>query len=398
MEASTAIFQVVVFFAFAKLRATSPERFQWFLGLANYRPKILIYTEPLVRLQFGLVEGRRAMPELIMENSSGQASFASQQAVPSASPLRLFLHGTGGALFSIFIINLFLTLITLGIYSFWGRVKIRKYLWSQTEFAGDRFAYHGNGKELLNGSVKAGIIIGVPLMFLGVVRDLLDVDISVQVIAGLLSYLVILGAVPFAMVGARRYRLSRTSWRGIRFSFRGSAKQLLQIFILGSLLSMLTLSLYYPVFLAKRSAFMVRHTYFGDRKFEFDGSAGELFWPFVAALLLTIPTLGLNWFWFQARKRCYVWNHTSLGLARFHCTIKGAHLLVLHLVNFVLLIVTLGLAWSWVKSRNFKFAYANLALEGDLDLDAIQQEALSAPVTGEGIASFFDLDAGFDIG
>ncbi len=338
------------------------------------------------------------MAELIMENSSGQASFPSQPAVPSANSRRLFLHGTGGALFGIFIINVFLTLVTLGIYSFWGRVRIRKYLWSQTEFAGDRFAYHGNGRELLNGSVKAGIIIGVPLIILGVVRDLLDVDVSVKVIAGVLSYLFILGAVPFAMVGARRYRLSRTSWRGIRFSFRGSAKQFLQIFILGSLLSLLTFSLYYPVFLDKRSAFMVHHSYLGNRKFEFDGRVAELFWPFVAALLLTIPTLGLNWFWFQARKRCYVWNHTSLGSARFRCTIRGGHLLVLNLVNFVLLIVTLGLAWSWVKTRNIKFAYANLALEGDLDFDAIQQEALSAPVTGEGIASFFDLDAGFDIG
>ena len=59
------------------------------------------------------------------------------------------------------------------------------------------------------------------------------------------------------MVGARRYRLSRTSWRGIRFSFRGHVWALIKIFILGSFLTGLTLGLYYPFFLVSRQAFMV---------------------------------------------------------------------------------------------------------------------------------------------
>ncbi|MEE8224479.1 MAG: DUF898 family protein, partial [candidate division NC10 bacterium] len=53
----------------------------------------------------------------------------------------LFFHGTGGSLFGIHIVNMFLTVITLGIYYFWGKTKVRNYLWSQTDFAGDRFAY-----------------------------------------------------------------------------------------------------------------------------------------------------------------------------------------------------------------------------------------------------------------
>ena len=338
------------------------------------------------------------MPDPSAENPFGQVAVSSQRETLSADSHRLSFHGTAATLFGVFIVNLFLALVTLGIYSFWGRVRIRNYLWSESEFAGDRFAYHGNGKELLMGSAKAMLVIGVPFIFLGVVRDLLDVGAFVKVVAQQLSYLIILVAVPFAMVGARRYRLSRTSWRGIRFSFRGDTKSFIKLFVAGSILSGLTFSLYYPVFIAKRSAFMVRHSYLGNWKFDFDGAERELFWPFVVALLLTLPTLGLNWFWFQATKRRYLWDHSCFGSARFRCTITGAQLLGLQLVNFVLLIATLGLAWPWVKRRNIEFAFANLSLDGPLDFAAIEQEAQSAPVTGEGLASFFDLDAGFDLG
>ena len=48
-------------------------------------------------------------------------------------------------------VNLLLTIVTLGIYRFWAKTRIRRYLWSQTEFLGDRFEYTGTGKELLIG-------------------------------------------------------------------------------------------------------------------------------------------------------------------------------------------------------------------------------------------------------
>ena len=62
---------------------------------------------------------------------------------------KLRFHGTGGSLFGIHIVNMLLTGLTLGIYYFWGKVKVRNYVFSQSEFEGDRFAYHGTGKELI---------------------------------------------------------------------------------------------------------------------------------------------------------------------------------------------------------------------------------------------------------
>jgi len=305
---------------------------------------------------------------------------------------RLSFHGAGGSLFGIHIVNVFLTLITLGTYSFWGRVRVRKYLLSETAFEGDRFAYHGTGRELLNGYFKAMLVFGLPISLLNRVPELLDLGLAVQIPAGILASGIGLVFVPIAMVGARRYRLSRTSWRGIRLSFRGRLADFIKLFVKCSLLTMITLGLYYPVFETRRHAFLVSHSYFGNEKFHFDGNGRDLFWSYVLALLLSVPTMGLCWFWFLAKKQRYFWDHTTFGPARFHSTVTGGRLLLLKLGNLLLLIVTAGLGWSWVLVRNARFAFAYLTLGGALDLEAIQQEAQVASTTGEGLADFLDVD------
>src|SRR5499425_1828690 len=169
---------------------------------------------------------------------------------------KLSFHGNGGTLFGIYVVNVLLTIVTLGIYRFWGRVKVRRFMMSQTSFEGDRLAYHGTGKELLNGFFRAGLIFGVPLTVL-ITLDELAGDRMVHVGIRFLSSVLIFIFFPVAMVGARRYRLSRTSWRGIRFAFRGRARDFISIFVRGSLLSSLTLSLYYPFFQARQQRFMI---------------------------------------------------------------------------------------------------------------------------------------------
>lgn len=316
--------------------------------------------------------------------------------VPGSAPLRRpSFHGTGGTLFGIHIVNTLLTLVTLGVYYFWAKTRLRQYLFSQTEIEGDRFAYHGTGRELLLGTLKAVLVFGVPIFLLNVVRDVLDVPVLVKVGAGLLSASLLFVLFPVAMVGARRYRLSRTSWRGIRFSFRGRAWEMMKIFILGTFFTGFTLGLYYPFFLAARQTFMVSHSYFGNERFDFDGQGRDLFWPFVLSILLTLPTLGLCWAWYIARKRRYFWDHTAFGAARFSCTVTGAALLGLWVVNVLLLVCTLGLGWPWVRVRNINFAFRNLALVGPLDLARIQQEAQTVSAIGEGLSGFFD--SGFDL-
>jgi uncharacterized membrane protein YjgN (DUF898 family) len=309
----------------------------------------------------------------------------------------LSFHGTGGSLFGIYIVNQLLSLCTVGIYKFWAKTKVRHYLLSQTDFAGDRFAYHGTGKELASGWGKAFLIFFLPLIIVTQLQNFMGPRLSG--IVELLQLGVALVFIPVAMVNSRRYRLSRISWRGIRFLFRGRVVDFMRLFLSGIGLTVITLGLYYPIFAVKRCAFMTANSYFGNQTCRFDGEPKALFRPFLLAYLLAIPTVGLYWFWFLAQKQRYLWGHTSLASARFRSTVTGKELLVLHLTNALLLFGTFGLALPWVKVRNIHFTYKHLKIEGPLDLEAIQQEPQGASATGEGLASFFDfLDAGFDLG
>jgi uncharacterized membrane protein YjgN (DUF898 family) len=307
---------------------------------------------------------------------------------------RLTFAGSGSTLLGIHIVNVLLTILTLGIYYCWAKVRVRSYLLSETEFEGDRFAYHGTGRELLIGTVKAGLVFGA-LSALVKASLALPGGTPVRVSAFLAGYVGLLVLIPVATVGARRYRLSRTSWRNILFSFQGNAGAFIKLFVGGTLLTGLTLGLYYPFFATARHGFLVAHSRFGDRSFGFDGRGRDLFGPYLLALLLTVPTLGLGWFWFWARRTRYYWDHTSFEGVRFVSTVTGLRLFGLHLVNLVLLVFTLGLAWPWVTVRNLRFEFANLTLIGAFEPASIQQDAQAATATGDGLGDFLELDTGF---
>jgi uncharacterized membrane protein YjgN (DUF898 family) len=310
---------------------------------------------------------------------------------------RLSFHGVGGSLFGIHIVNVFLTIVTLGVFYFWGKARVRRYLWSQTAIAGDRFAFHGTGREMFLGFLKAVLIFAVPLIALSIVYNSPSVWGVVRALAYFLAYLI--GAVfyPLAIVGARRYRLSRSSWRGIRFSFRGSGKEFIRLFFVQSLLTGVTLGLWYPVFDTKRYAFLTSNSWFGNRRFHFDGSSFRLFKSFLLALILTPFTLGLCWFWYVAKKRRFFWGHTTFGAARYQYAATGGAILLLMLLNLIIIMVTLGLGWPWAKVRSARFLARNLTLVGLLELESIQQDAQAASATGEGLAGLLDA-GGLDLG
>lgn len=297
-------------------------------------------------------------------------------------------HGTGNELFKITLVNVILTLLTLGIYWFWAKSRVRAYLYSHAEFKGDRFAYHGTGGELFRGWLKAALLVVAVFLAGFLLSQLVD-----QVLGSLFLYAA-LGFVvtPMAIVGARRYRLSRTSWRGVRFSFRANWRDFARIFVPGVLLSTLTLGLYYPFFHVSVRRFLVENSFFGNRSFAFDGEGSEVFGKHVLALILLLPTLGLYWFWYTAFRNRYYWSHTSFANARFESTVTGGALLGLMITNLLLLGLTLGMASPWVKVRTIRFCCDRLALRGPTELEEVRQEALAAGATGEELGDLMDVD------
>lgn len=323
----------------------------------------------------------------------GPAAAPAPMPAPAASR-HLQLHGSTGSLFGIQAVNVLFTLLTLGIFYFWGKARVRAYLLGQSELERDRLAYHGTGKELLIGFVKGVVVFGVPVMVLSVLPQVYGAPDAVARGLSSLLWLVGLLLVPVAMVGSRRYRLSRTSWRGIRFSFRGSVREFVGIFVAGSILTSLTLGIYYPVFVTRRQAFMVSHAYFGSRKFDFDGQGRALIGSFLLMALLFLPTLGLSWFWFSARRNRFFTEHTRFGATRFRSTVTGGQLAWLQISNVLAIVLTLGLAWPWTVVRGVRFYFRYLTLEGPLDVSDVLQDARAASATGEGLAGLLDADFG----
>jgi uncharacterized membrane protein YjgN (DUF898 family) len=307
---------------------------------------------------------------------------------------RLAFHGSAGGLFGIHIVNALCTLLTLGLYFFWGKVRVRAYLLGETELEADRFAYHGTGRELLIGFAKGVAVFFIPVALMSILPQLYGAPAPVTSALATLLWITGLLLVPIAMVGARRYRLSRTSWRGVRFSFRGRVREFVGIFVVGTILTSLTLGIYYPIFATQRQAFMIAHSYFGSRAFGFDGRGRDLLGPFLTMILLFVPTLGLSWFWFSARRQRYFTEHTRFGTTTFRSAVTGGRLAWLQISNVVALVLTVGLAWPWTVVRALRFQLRYVRLEGPLDVADVQQDAQAATATGEGLAGLLDADFG----
>ena len=314
---------------------------------------------------------------------------------PASVPIRRFgFHGQGRSLFGIHIVNMLLALLTLGIYYFWGKIKALKYVYGQAEFDGDRFAFHGTGKELFFGWLRVIPFI-LLLYFFPQVLGLLWKSEFAQVVGAFALVGGIILIVPIAQIGAYRYRLSRTSWHGIRFSFRGRTKKYFGIYLKGLGLTMLSLGLYSPVMMVELLRYQYDNTYFGNTKLRFHARAIEIFPAFILSWVLSFVTLGLFGFWYQAELARYFWSHTTFSTSRMRCTATGGGLLWLTVSNGLLAVFTLGLAYPWVQVRTARYWLDNVYLENDLDMEVVEQDAQQVSAAAEGMADFLDLPMGF---
>ena len=265
------------------------------------------------------------------------------------------------------------------------------------DFNGDRFAYHGTGKEVLIGWLKAAVIFGIPVYAFQNIPVIMGAPTPFKIAGVLISFLIIGIFIPVATVGSRRYRLSRTSLRGIRFSFRGKWQEFAKIFFACMPWLILTLGFYSPYFDMRRQTFLIEKAYYGNEKFGFDGKGKDLIGSYILAVILMIPTLFISLLWYYSYKKTnYTWNHTSFGAAHFQSTITFGGLVGLYLVNGLILIFTLGFGAPWAKVRTLRYYLTHLTLEGPLDLSAIVQDAQEASAFGEEVGDFLALD--FDMG
>lgn len=338
--------------------------------------------------------------------------------------------------------NLLLTIVTLGVYTFWARTRTRQYLWSRTRFIDDRLEWTGTGLELMLGYLVVTVLLFVPVAAVNLLIGALVTrgNPTAAGMAGLLFLLLyllffVLGGI--AMFRALRYRLSRTYWHGIRGGsdvqgFRYGISYLWRMMLGSAMFGLLVpwalVSLWnerwnamsfgpYPFRSGANSdGLMRRYLLFyllpvalgigavllvvlslllGVSLPATPGpvSPGPMIIGFVLFYLLFLVLFGLVSLSFYAAYFRQCIGALTLGHLEFAFTARTADWLKLMLGTLLLVVCTLGIGAVFISYRNWAFFVRHLRAYGSLDLDQFTQSITRAPGQGEGLFDSLDMGA-----
>ena len=347
-------------------------------------------------------------------------------------------RATGGEFFGIWIVNAILTVLTLGIYSAWATVRVRKYFAGQTYVEGSPLQYHAKGMQLLIGRLLA---IGV-LILLSVVFSIVPF-VEWALLLGVVLVIAIILAVPWVLNRAFRFNNRMTSWRNVRFDWTagyGATFMVLYIWPLVSLIPFLA-----PFLWRAQQEFLANSSAFGTRPFALKTGVGPYFnllfiliGVSVVILLVAIPLLltlfdagliaaleqsnasgngqvledvfgplfGLYFFGivgglfsyaiYYARLRNLSVNNLTLSdVARFESNVHPMRLFWILASNGLLMIVTVGLftPWALVRYERYVRTSVKTVVVGDLDA-LIDHESEAGGAFGAELVGLEGIDVG----
>lgn len=313
----------------------------------------------------------------------------------SKSPKSLKFHGSGSTLFGLLIVNFLLTVITIGLYYPWAKAKRLRYLYAETEFDSSRFAYHGTGLEMFKGFLKA--IVLFILVYSVFILSVFSQNTMLIIIGFLFFISIFMILAPLAIHGSMKYRMSRTSWRGIHFGYRGNRAELVKLYLKGVFFTIITLYIYLAWLVCDLRRYVIGNIRFGSVGFSYKGQGFDLFILNLKGFLLTILTLGIySFWWFRDMLKFYIGNIRIVKDEKeYVVNFNGSagDIFILFILNYLLIIVTLGIAIPWVIVRNIKFIYENSSIDGEFDTDKIQQtEEEFKDATGDDLLDMLDLN------
>ncbi|MCS6818809.1 MAG: YjgN family protein [Chitinophagales bacterium] len=308
-------------------------------------------------------------------------------------PLRFKFHGSGGTLFGIFFLNLILIVLTLGIYYPWARAKMMQYLYGELELDRSRFQFHGTGKEMFLGFLKSILVVAVLYGLLMLIQFAPNTTIMLIALAAYAVGIVII--IPIAIHGTLRYRMSRTSYKGIHFGYRGNRNEFIKLFVINTLLTIITLGFYGPWQTVNLRKYIISHIRLGSVSLDYDGSGKSLFLLHLKGIILTIITFGLYFFIYMRDIYRFNINHILVKqndtYFRVKTDISAVHIFVVFLATYASLL-TLGLALPWVIIYNYQVFFGSISIEAGFDTNQLlQTEAEYTDATGEDLSDMLDV-------
>jgi uncharacterized membrane protein YjgN (DUF898 family) len=352
----------------------------------------------------------------------------------------LSFSGSGAEYFRIWIVNLVLTVATLGIYSAWAKTRRLQYFYRNTQLAGASFDFRGDPKAILRGRILAVALLATYHYAFG---------FSLKV--GVVTVALLLAGLPFMMRSALRFRLSNTVYRGLPFGFAGGIKEAyivylvpVAIFVLpGALVALMPRSplvgtifllyLCWPLMHGAMKTYQHKHLMAGDQPATFTLGTADLAKPYVRAFLIGLgvmvivglaiglsvylargqkPTAFISFIpvilgivlaylymllmgpYILVRMNNLAWSATSFPGVRITCAMRVWPYLRLQTVNVLLTLLTLGLFRPFAIVRTWKYRVAHVTVDAP---DGFEQAVLAArrppaAAAGDGIADFLGVD------
>jgi uncharacterized membrane protein YjgN (DUF898 family) len=334
--------------------------------------------------------------------------------------------GRGGEYFVIWIVNIALTLVTLGIYSAWAKVRTQRWFYGHTLLDNQAFSYLASPMQILKGRLIA----------LTALVAYYTASFFSPLLAGVLI-VAFMVAMPWIVIASLRFNARQSAYRGLRFDFTGSMGEAARIYLGLSLLILPTLGLILPYLAYRQLKFIADHTVYGQTAAHYQGSSKPFWGVYLLALVLMLLPLAVAGYGFyqvvqmqaaglpkeaaaaaagttilagmllfylmlpvssamiMARTANLFYNSTTLGPVSFMSSQRARDLIWIYLSNLVLIALTVGLFIPWAKVRLARYRASRLSVTGPQSLGeftAGQQQTQSA--TGAEIADLFDLSIG----
>lgn len=336
-------------------------------------------------------------------------------------PQRPEFLGTGGEYFRIWIVNLLLSILTLGIYSAWAKVRRERYFHRATRLAGAAFDWDANPLAILRGRA-----FGVLLLIT------LQVASALSPMAAGIGSLLFAAAVPWLITAALRFRLHYTVHRGLRFGFRGSLGEAARAYLVWPILAVLSLGALSAFAIRRQQEFLWDHAAYGGTSFQCRLPLSPIYRALLltggvaiaglvalvwlgrsygvmvdgapegvrAATLLGMGGVMLVVLWiagaiYHVKTTNLAWNHLRLDAHRFRSDQTVASYLWLQLGNLAGMLLTLGLFRPWAAVRSARYRAAHLTFVPGAPLDAHEADDGVAPqAAGDEMADLFGIDVG----
>lgn len=332
---------------------------------------------------------------------------------------------TGWEYFRIWIVNLALTIVTLGIYSAWATVRKRRYFYGHTRIDGEGFEYRANPVAILKGRLIAFALFAV---FYGVGH--------INPLYQLFLWLPLLAVAPWLIVRSLAFNAYNSAYRNVRLHFDGTYRECVKILVGFFFLMIVTLGLAFPFFKRRLARFVAEHHSYGTTRFALGEAFARAFIrPYFVALglgfLLTLAMVGvfvaagimakgapspqgpaaafavlfpavillfyvgmfLLFAYVKARATNALWNNLSVGPVRFECAMRARALLWLFFSNALMVVFTVGLATPWAVVRMARYRASKTAAIAAGPLDSyVQAESRQVSAVGEEVGEMFDFD------